>query len=166
MLEPLIIEVVDLLRQLLEVDCDVHLLVLGLNLHKIHALFDAVADVARLKVSHEDSVCEEIQIAQVTRVVLQVLCCTVNQAQHFDILAVKRAVFKARSELGSELKNALDRVQHLVTHGLRVDPHLRVVRIDVLIEEQLGDVSNDDELAEPVIEVHALTLDQYDSVFI
>ena len=46
---------------------------LSLNLHKLHALLDAIADVAGLVVGRKDAVCEEIEVTEVAHLVLEML---------------------------------------------------------------------------------------------
>ena len=53
-----------------------------------------------------------------------------------------------------------------MAYRLCVNSHLGVVRVDILVEEKLGDVSDHDQLAESILEVHALSLHQYDDVLV
>ena len=66
--------------------------------------------------------------------------------------------------MGSEFEDALNGIEHLVAHGLRIDLHFGVVVVDVLVEKKLGDVSDHYQLAESVFEVHALSLHKYDYI--
>lgn len=53
-----------------------------------------------------------------------------------------------------------------MAHRLCVDSHFGVVRVDILVEEKLGNISDHDQLAESIFEVHALSLYQYDDVLV
>ena len=99
LLESLTVEIVDLVRQILHIDLEFNLLVLRLNLHKFHALLDAVTDVTGLVVGRENAVSEEIEVTQVTHLVLEMLCRAVDQTQNLDVLSDELPVVEFRLNL-------------------------------------------------------------------
>ena len=65
--------------------------------------------------------------------VLKVFGRAVDQASDFDVLPDEGSFLELRPKLRCELEYAFDRIEHLVAHGLRVNPHLSVMSVNVLI---------------------------------